>query len=216
MAQSITEVVSPSNTQTQVHSWQAISISNGKFVAQLPADVRPTFLDFQKHHRTDEVVKAVNDFFLEHWPFKTSKHRQRFVNEGLPCYVCALYPLSLDERLQWDCRLLTLGFLIDDLLDGMSLEEGKAFNSKIVKCARGMTHPDRVVPAQWIRYDTFNEMRALDKPLADDVLQYVVGWLLAQDGKKFMPMDSKEYFHFRDADFGRGWVSSLSQSFQKR
>lgn len=202
MSEPFSQVALLSSSGDCVDSWPDVSSPNGKSDPRLHADVRPTLLEARTHHRTDEIVKSVNDFFLEHWPFKTAKHRQRFTEEGHPWYVCALFPLSLDERLLWACRLLTLGFLIDDLLDRMSVEEGTAFTAQVIQCARGLVEPDRDVPAQWIMHDVFVGMRAIDKPLADDMLEHVVAWLAAQDSKKFQYTDLKEYFEVRDGDFG--------------
>jgi aristolochene synthase len=173
--------------------------------SQVPKDLRPTILAARKHPNTDEVVKQVNDFFLEHWPFKTEKHRKRFVDEGYAWFVCINCPMSLDERMHWGCRLLTTGFLIDDLLDRMSVEEGVAHNLKVIECARGNLLPDRNVPAQWIMYDLFEDMRAVDKQLADELLEPTIDFLVAQaDGNRMKPMTLKEYFDYRDADLGKG------------
>ena len=174
-------------------------------VSQVPKDIRPTIYTAGMHRKTKEVVEQTNDFFLQNWPFKTEKHRKRFVEEGYAWFVCINSPMSLDERMHWGCRLLTVGFLIDDLLDSMSVEEGVAYNSKVIECARGNMLPDRSVPGQWIMYDLFEDMRAVDKPLADELLVHTIDFLLAQvDGSRMKPMDLKEYFLYRDADLGKG------------
>lgn len=155
--------------------------------SQLPKHIRPTILMPQKHPLTDEVVKEVNDFFLENWPFRTEKHRARFVKEGYAWVLC-----------------LYAGFLIDDLLDRMSMEEGVAFNETIIQCCKSEVLPDRSVPAQWIMYDLFNEMRALDKPLADALLEHTIDFLRGQVNKdRSKPMDLQEYFVLRNDDLGK-------------
>jgi aristolochene synthase len=159
----------------------------------------------RKHPNADEVVKQVNDFFLENWPFRTEKHRKRFVDEGYAWFVCINCPLSLDERMHWGCRLLTTGFLIDDLLDRMSVEDGVAHNMKVIECARGNLLPDRNMPAQFIMFDLFESMREVDKQLADELLEPTIDFLVAQaDGNRMKPMNLKEYFDYRDADLGKG------------
>lgn len=193
--------------------YQATPKSNGRSskpppvpkVSQAPGDLRPTILEARKHPYTEEVVKQVNDFFLENWPFRTEKHKQRFVDEGYAWFVCVNCPLSLPERMHWGCRLLTTGFLIDDVLDRMSVEEGVEHNTKVIECARGTLLPDRSSPAQWIMYDLFEDMRAVDKQLADELLQPTIDFLVAQaDGNRMKPMTLKEYFEYRDADLGKG------------
>ena len=171
----------------------------------LPSDLRPTILAARKHKNIDKVVKQVNDYFLDNWPFETQKHRDGFVNEGYAWFVCVNCPLSLEDRMHWGCRLLTVGFLIDDLLDYMSVAEGVEFNAKVIECARGAVLPDRRVPAQFIMYDLFEAMRAVDKPLADELLLPTIEFLLAQvDGNRLKPMTLEEYFLYRDADLGKG------------
>lgn len=173
--------------------------------SQVPDDLRPTIFTARKHPNTEEVVKQVNDFFLEHWPFKTEKHRKRFVEEGYAWFVCVNCPMSLEDRMHWGCRLLTTGFLIDDVLDSMSVKEGAAYNAKIIECSRGTVLPDRSVPAQWIMYDLFEGMRDVDKQLADELLEPTIDFLVAQvDGNRTKPMTLKEYFDYRDADLGKG------------
>ncbi|KAI1843483.1 hypothetical protein JX266_010309 [Neoarthrinium moseri] len=181
-----------------------------KTSAHYPADLRPTILTAQKHPDAVEVVKQVNEFFLQNWPFRTEKHRRRFVDEGFAWFVCLNCPLSLDERMHWGCRLLTIGFLIDDLLDSMSVQEGVAYNSKVIECARGSILPDRDVPGQWIMYDLFEGMRAVDKQLADELLAPTIDFLWAQvDGNRIKPMTLNEYFDYRDADLGKGLLTGI-------
>ena len=178
--------------------------------SQVPMDLRPTILTARKHANTDEVVKQVNDFFLEHWPFKTEKHRRRFVDEGYAWFVSINCPMSLNERMHWGSRLLTTGFLIDDLLDRISVEESVARNFKVIECARGNLLPNRNVPAQRIMYDLFEDMRAVDRQFADELLEPTIDFLVAQaDEQRMKPMTLKEYFDYRDADLVKGWFASI-------
>lgn len=175
--------------------------------SHVPKDLRSTSFAIGKHPKTDEVVKEVNKFFLDNWPFRTDKHRKRFVNEGYAWFMCITCPMSRNDRIHWGCRLLTLGFLIDDLLDRMSVEEGVTHNSKVIECARGHTVPDPAVPAQWIMYDLFEGMRTIDKHLADELLELTIEFLVAQaDGNRMKPMTLQEYFDYRFADLGKGYV----------
>jgi aristolochene synthase len=113
--------------------------------------------------------------------------------------------MSLPERMHWGCRLLTLSFLIDDLLDRMSVKEGVAHQEKVIECAVGEHLPDYKVPAQWIMYDLFQNMRAVEKQLADELLQRTIDFLLAQaDGNRMKPMNLEQYIEYRDADLGKG------------
>ncbi|KAI0572701.1 Aristolochene synthase [Pyrenophora tritici-repentis] len=177
---------------------------------QVPNDPRPTIFTARKHRNTDEVVELVNAFFLKNWPFKNKKQEQRFIDEGYAWFVCINCPMSLDERMHWGCQLLATGFLIDDLLDRMSIEEGKEHQENVIKCASGIILPDRKIPAQWIMFDLFEEMRATDRPLADELLKPTVDFLRAQvDGNRMKRMNLDEYFAYRDADLGKGMLSGI-------
>ncbi|KAI1323876.1 terpenoid synthase [Xylariaceae sp. FL0255] len=178
--------------------------------SQRPDDLRPTLFTAQKHPNAEDFVREVNTFFLESWPFKTEKHRKRFVDEGYAWFVCVNCPLSLDERMHWGCRLLTTGFLIDDILDHMSVEEGVEHNSRVIESAKGTRLPDPDAPAQKIMDGLFIDMRAVDKELAYDLLGPTIDFLIAQaDGDRMKPMGLNEYFEYRDADLGKGLLTGI-------
>ena len=69
----------------------------------------------------------------------------------------------------------------------------------------GIILPDRKIPAQWIMFDLFEEMRATDRPLADELLKPTIDFLRAQvDGNRMKRMNLDEYFAYRNADLGKG------------
>ncbi|KAI8189844.1 Aristolochene synthase [Colletotrichum sp. SAR 10_75] len=129
------------------------------------------------------ISAEVNGFFLEHWPFENDKARKKFIAAGFSRVTCFYYPVALDDRIGFACRLLTLLFLIDDLLEDMSLEDGSAYNERLILLSRGDTHPDRNVPVEWITYDLWNDMRSCDKALAEEILEPVFTFMRAQTDK---------------------------------
>jgi len=176
-----------------------------KSLPYLPEGVRPTILNAQIHPHTQQIVEEVHSFFLRHWPFKSEKHQQRFCDEGYAWFNCILCPLGLDDRMAGVCKFLTTGFLIDDMLDRMSVEEGKTHNSRVIECCRGTVQPDRSKPAQWIMYDLFQEFREIDRALADLLLRYTIDFFEAQtDADRSKPKSLKDYFEYRHADLGKG------------
>ncbi|KAI0154589.1 terpenoid synthase [Xylariaceae sp. FL1272] len=178
--------------------------------SQRPHDVRSTILQARKHPHAEQVVKKVNAYFLEKWPFKTDKHRKRFVEEGYGWFVCVNCPLSLDDRMHWGCKLLTAGFLVDDVLDHMSVEEGVLHNTSVIECASGTRLPDPQNAAEVILHDLFESMRAVDTVLADELLVPTIDFFQAQaDGGRMKPMTLGEYFEYRDADLGKGLLSGI-------
>ncbi|KAI8152894.1 Aristolochene synthase [Colletotrichum sp. SAR 10_70] len=120
-----------------------------------------------KIHRLEPQISAeVNGFFLEHWPFENDKARKKFIAAGFSRVTCFYYPVALDDRIGFACRLLTLLFLIDDLLEDI-----------------GDTQPDRNVPVEWITYDLWNDMRSCDEALAEEILEPVFTFMRAQTDK---------------------------------
>lgn len=65
------------------------------------------------HPLEAKISAEVNGFFLEHWPFGNEKARKKFVAAGFSRVTCFYYPVALNDRIGFACRLLTLLFLID-------------------------------------------------------------------------------------------------------
>lgn len=65
------------------------------------------------HFRVDEVSKGIDDYFLQHWNFPDQKSRDTFVKAGFSRVTCLYFPVALDDRIHFACRLLTVLFLID-------------------------------------------------------------------------------------------------------
>lgn len=97
--------------------------------------------------------------------------------------------------MHWGCRLITHCFLTDDMIDRMSNADGAAFNSKLADCAQGTVLPDRGIPAQWIMYDLLQALRTVDKTLADELMVFLIEFLLAQvDRSRKEAMTLAAYF----------------------
>lgn len=95
------------------------------------------------HPRVEDVTKEVDGYFLEHWPFPNEKARKTFVNAGFSRVTCLYFPLSKDDRIHWACRLLTILFLIDDVLEDLSFADGEEYNNRLIPIMRGDVKPDR-------------------------------------------------------------------------
>ncbi|KAI7774918.1 hypothetical protein LA080_007656 [Diaporthe eres] len=156
------------------------------------------------HPRVAEVTAQVDAFFLKHWPFESDKARKKFAAAGFSAVTCLYFPDALDERIAFACRLLALLFLVDDLLEDMSLEDGSAYNERLILLSRGTTAPDRSIPVEWITYDLWNEMRICDKALADEILEPVFTFMRAQTDKSRLDIkELGEYFKYRERDVGK-------------
>ncbi|KNG46670.1 aristolochene synthase [Stemphylium lycopersici] len=121
--------------------------------------------------------------------------------------------LTLDNRIALACRLITLLFLIDDQLEFMSLEEGSAYNEHLIGISGGTTRPNHSIPVEWITYDLWNDMRACDIELADDMKEPVFAFMRAQvDTKRLCVKTLGEYLEYRERDVGQGWEKELKAS----
>ncbi|KAL4987409.1 Aristolochene synthase in complex with 12,13 Difluorofarnesyl diphosphate [Aspergillus falconensis] len=162
------------------------------------------------HPLEPEVTKQVNEYFLTHWPFKDDKARKKFVAAGFSYVTCLYFPMAKDDRIQFACKLLTLLFLIDDLLEDMSFKDGSAYNEKLIPIARGDVLPDRKVPAEWIMYDLWEDMRAHDQVLADEILEPTFTFMRAQTDKSRLTIkEMGPYLTYREKDVGKALLCSL-------
>lgn len=65
------------------------------------------------HPRVSEVSKEVDGDFLERWGFPAEKAKKKFLAAGFSRVTCLYFPLALDDRIHFACRLLTILFLVD-------------------------------------------------------------------------------------------------------
>lgn len=98
------------------------------------------------HPRVDAVASEVHGYFLDHWNFPTEKAKKTFLKAGFPRVTCLYFPLAQNDRIHFACRLLTVLFLIDDVLEGMSFAEGEAYNERLIPISRGDVLPDSNFP----------------------------------------------------------------------
>lgn len=91
-----------------------------------------------------------------------------------------------------------------DALEYMSLEDGKAYNDKLIPITAGEVLPDRNIPVEWITYDLWESMRAHDRALAVDIQEPVFTFMRAQtDRKRLEKMGLGTYLEYREADVGK-------------
>ncbi|KAI1309761.1 Aristolochene synthase in complex with 12,13 Difluorofarnesyl diphosphate [Xylaria venustula] len=171
----------------------------------------PSYLQAaQIHPRAQEVIEDVDGYFLKHWPFPGKEAREKFVAAGFSRVTCLYFPKALDDRIHFACRLLTILFLVDDLLEHMSLEDGQAYNNRLMDIARGDILPDRTIAAEYIFYDLWEGMRAHDLKLANEVLEPVFVFMRAQtDPTRLKPMNLDEYLQYREKDVGKALLGAL-------
>ncbi len=86
----------------------------------------------------------------------------------------------------------------------MSLDEGCAYNEKLMPIARGDVQPDCNVPVEWMMYDLWEDMRSHDRQLADDVLEPTFTFMRAQTDKARLTIRGMgPYLVYREKDVGK-------------
>lgn len=183
----------------------------------------PTEWTYLCHPRLKEVQDEVDGYFLENWKFPSFKAVRTFLDAKFSEVTCLYFPLALDDRIHFACRLLTVLFLIDgkwkmnefaqlllinlDVLEHMSFADGEAYNNRLIPISRGDVLPDRTKPEEFILYDLWESMRAHDKELADEVLEPTFVFMRAQTDRARMTItELGHYLDYREKDVGKAYV----------
>lgn len=103
-------MASKSLTVTDVPSGPPRHVQAPSLLRIPPSDLQPLCHPLEK-----QVTEEVNGYFLKHWNFTTEKSRKKFVNAGFSTVTCWYFPMALDDRIHFACRLLTILFLIDGM-----------------------------------------------------------------------------------------------------
>lgn len=82
------------------------------YSVQIPARPEP-YLKPSWHRNIDQVIREVDQYFLDRWNFASEKERKKFVGAGLLRITCMYYPMADDDRIVSACKLLTILFLVD-------------------------------------------------------------------------------------------------------
>ncbi|KAI4087877.1 MAG: hypothetical protein LQ344_006502 [Seirophora lacunosa] len=170
--------------------------------ASLPPPSLPSRFKPLCHPREKEVTKEVDQYFIDNWGFENEKQIQKFRDAGFSTVTCCQ---SITRRLQ--------PILMEiDLLEDMSLEDGKAYNENLIPISRGDVLPDRSKPAEFILYDLWESMRAHDKELADEILEPVFTFMRAQTDPARTDGSVRElgpYLEYREKDVGKALLAAL-------
>ncbi|KAI0599443.1 Aristolochene synthase in complex with 12,13-Difluorofarnesyl diphosphate [Biscogniauxia sp. FL1348] len=175
-----------------------------------PPDIKGSIFKTLCHPLYPKISKEVDEYFLKHWNFPDENSRRKYIAADFNRFSCLSYPLSLDDRMELGCRFITLLFLVDDEIDLMSLQDAQAYNERLILIARGVQEPDRSIPAEWIMWDLWEDMRAVDAELAHILEEPTFIFLRAQvDKTRLNTGNLAAYFEFRQKDIGTELVCAL-------
>ncbi|KAI1499290.1 Aristolochene synthase [Biscogniauxia marginata] len=174
------------------------------------ADLKPSIFKPLCHPLYPKIAKETDEYFLKYWKFPDEKSRRKFLAADYSRFACLNYPLSLDDRIGFACRIITLLFLTDDEIDYMPLADAEAYNEKLILIARGLQKPDRTVPSEWMMWDLWEDMRAHDAELAYTVEAPCFLFMRAQVDKTRLDTGGLSgYFEFREKDIGTALVCAI-------
>ncbi|KAI0141748.1 Aristolochene synthase [Xylariaceae sp. FL1272] len=174
------------------------------------SDLKPPIFKSICHPSYPHVAKEVDDYFLKHWNFPDQKSRQKFLAADYSRFACLNYPLTKDDKIRFACRIITLLFLTDDEIDHMSIEDAEVYNERLILIARGLQRPDPLIPAEWMMWDLWEEMRAHDEELTATVEEPCFLFMRAQvDKTRLNPGNLAKYFEFREKDIGTALVCAI-------
>ncbi|KAJ5139222.1 Aristolochene synthase [Penicillium bovifimosum] len=97
-----------------------------------------------------------------------------------------------------------------DLLEDMSLEDGKAYNDKLMPIGMGAVTPDSSIPVEWMFHEIWEGMRSRETMLANSVLEPCFVFMRAQTDKSRQTINELgDYMIYRERDVGSALLSSL-------
>ncbi|CAI7620725.1 unnamed protein product [Penicillium bialowiezense] len=168
--------------------------------------------DTQRSHRLgwEKIQAQVEPYFTTNWKFAGEKEKQGLLAVGLSRAFSNAFPLTLDNRIGVTCKMLYLSLLIDDQLEKMNFPQMISYRHRIMEVVLGSSKPDISISREWILYDTFQIMRGMNKPLADDVARGFCHLLKAMTSQERASISNLEpYLEFREIDFGRTFFTAL-------
>ncbi|KAK7178808.1 aristolochene synthase [Paraphaeosphaeria sporulosa] len=162
------------------------------------------------HPRASEVSDQVNAWFLEHWPFPNVKAEVKFLKAGFSLVTSMYFPLAKDDRLHHACKLLTILFLVDDLLEDMSLSTGESYNARLIAIALKKVKYDPSLPVERMWYSIWEDMAAHDMELAEGVKEPTFEFMKAQTDRTRMDITQLgQYLQYREKDVGQALLAAL-------
>lgn len=147
------------------------------------------------HPLVNEVTRYVDDFALENWDFPDYEAKQDFVERNVSGVASYYFPSALDDRIFLVSKLLAVLFLLAGMIlrqkGGLGLiadtttetllefdiEDAEEYIEALEAAVKGHWLPDESIPAVWMLCSVFDEIRAQDYLLADDITETIFAHL---------------------------------------
>jgi len=181
--------------------------ASGSDVQGLRLPVLKTQIGGKLHPLTTSVLPRNQKYFLDNWPFPTEESRAEFVISDIGLYTCYVFPMALNERIELTCRMNTILFLADDILDSYSTTE--AGSSDFYKQFAGIILGDpNIKPSskvEEILSANLQEIR-MTGSLGNDFCNTVLDWFKICTNMKRRKLQAttnfQDYLEYRTVDSG--------------
>lgn len=123
------------------------------------------------HPLVRDVKMQVDEYILQSWDFQDDDSRRDFLSHNISSVASYYFPGALDDRIFLVSRLLAVLFLITESLLQFDMDDGEEYVEALEAAVNGHWLPDESIPAIWMLCGIFDEVRAQDYMLADDVIE---------------------------------------------
>ncbi|KAK4505977.1 hypothetical protein PRZ48_003942 [Zasmidium cellare] len=123
------------------------------------------------HPLVRDVKMQVDEYVLQNWDFQDDDSRREFVGQNISSVASYYFPSALDDRIYLVSRLLAVLFLIAESLIQFDIDDGEEYIEALEDAVKGHWLPDESIPAVWMLCGIFDEIRAQDYMLADDIIE---------------------------------------------
>lgn len=113
----------------------------------------------------------VDEYISESWDFQDDDSRRDFASQNISSVASYYFPSALDDRIFLLSRLLSVLFLITESLIPFDMDDGEEYIEALEAAVKGHWQPDESIPAVWMLCGIFDEVRAQDYMLADDIIE---------------------------------------------
>lgn len=122
------------------------------------------------HPLRHSLASQVNNQILAHWDFDSETQKHRFLQRDLTGLACLAFPFALDDRIELIARLFSIVYLLGELVAGLEWEDAEECLESLREAVMGYWQPDREQAAVWMLCDLFDEIRAHDYRVVDDII----------------------------------------------
>jgi len=172
----------------------------------------PSTTESSCHPSLEAATKEVDEYFFQYWPFRSDKARAKYLASGFTRAACLYYPKALEGRIVVAGKLFSFCFLIDDIIDNMSYEDGAQFTASLMSILRHTLIPDKSEPVQYVLYEIWTEMCSQDKELAEATVEPMIElWFSQTDSQAELDAQTSlsAYLEYRERDFGAEWAFAI-------